>query len=157
LPTIGALVRLDAVTCAAPAANGFGEERRRRHIMKNALFWLYLINAVALIIHEIDSAYWKEWELFRLPGGVTGFLALHVPLLLPVLYGLVLVDRGAVAGLLLCLAVGLAGVLPFSIHTYFIRRGREEFKSPVSLVILWTTLLLSLAQSGVALYILITS
>jgi hypothetical protein len=125
--------------------------------MKNALFWLYLINTVVLIIHEIDSAYWKEWELFRLPGGLAGFLALHLPLLLPALYGLVLVDRGAVAGLFLSVAVGLAGVFAFSIHTYFIRRGREEFKSPASLVILWTTLLLSLAQLGVALSIFLTS
>jgi hypothetical protein len=25
------------------------------------LFWIYLINAILLINHEIDSAYWKEW------------------------------------------------------------------------------------------------
>jgi hypothetical protein len=33
--------------------------------MSEALFWLYLTNAVLLINHEIDSAYWKEWELFH--------------------------------------------------------------------------------------------
>lgn len=28
------------------------------------LFWIYLVNAVLLINHEIDSAYWQEWKLF---------------------------------------------------------------------------------------------
>jgi len=44
------------------------------------LFWLYLINAILLINHEIDSAFWKEWELFKLPGGIGGFLILHFPI-----------------------------------------------------------------------------
>ncbi len=57
--------------------------------MPDLLLWLYLTNAVLLINHEIDSAYWKEWELFRLPGGIAGFLLLHFPLLFIVLYGLV--------------------------------------------------------------------
>jgi len=122
--------------------------------MRDLLFWLYLINAVTLIVHEIDSAYWKEWELFRLPGGLAGFLLLHFPLLLPVLYGLVLVDRGVLAGLVLSLLLSLGGLFAFSIHTYFIRQGRQEFKTPVSLSILWGTLLVSLAQLGVTLAIL---
>ena len=69
--------------------------------MEGVLFWLYLVNALVLIVHEIDSAYWQEWDLFHLAGGETGFLLLHLPLLLPVLYGLVLVDRDAFAGLIL--------------------------------------------------------
>ncbi len=59
--------------------------------MFDILLWLYLINGVLLIDHEIDSAYWREWELFRLPGGISGFLVLHVPLLFVVLWGLILV------------------------------------------------------------------
>ncbi|MBS1251413.1 MAG: hypothetical protein MAG451_00446 [Anaerolineales bacterium] len=125
--------------------------------MRDVVFWLYLINAVTLIVHEIDSAYWKEWELFRLPGGLAGFLLLHFPLIFLVLYGLVLVDRGVLAGLVLSLLLGLGGIFAFSIHTYFIRRGREEFKAPVSLAILWITLIVSLAQLGVTLAILTAS
>ncbi len=45
--------------------------------MEKFLFWIYLANAVLLINHEIDSAYWKEWDLFKLPGGITGFLIIH--------------------------------------------------------------------------------
>ena len=74
--------------------------------MADFLFQLYLTNSVLLINHEIDSAYWKEWELFRLPGGIAGFLLIHFPLLFLILYGLILVPRhsffrskGAYAGI----------------------------------------------------------
>jgi hypothetical protein len=114
--------------------------------MKDILFWFYLLNTLALILHEIDSAYWREWEMFHLPGGETGFLLLHIPLLLPVLYGLVLVERIALAGLILSLLVSGAGLLAFSIHTVFIRRGNPQFKTAISQGILRATLLLSLGQ-----------
>lgn len=65
--------------------------------MVEFLFWLYLLNLTLLILHEMDSAYWKEWDLFRLPGGVGGFLLIHLPLWIAGLYGLVLV-REARAG-----------------------------------------------------------
>lgn len=35
------------------------------------------MNAALLVTHEIDAAYWKEWELFGLPGTEGGFLVLH--------------------------------------------------------------------------------
>ncbi len=41
--------------------------------MENVLVWLYLGNILMLIVHEIDSAYWEEWKLFRLPGGESVF------------------------------------------------------------------------------------
>ena len=121
--------------------------------MWDILFWVYLINAVFLILHEIDSAYWKEWELFRLPGGVTSFLLVHIPILLLVLYGLVLVSQRTFAGLGLSLILGFAGVFAFSIHAYFIRRGRDEFKSPISVAILVATLVLSLVQIAITIYL----
>lgn len=72
--------------------------------MADMLFRLYFINAILLILHEIDSAYWREWELFSLPGGTNGFLPLHVPLLFFVLYGFLLVARCAYSGLFFSLA-----------------------------------------------------
>lgn len=35
---------------------------------------LYLLNFALLFTHEIDSAYWKEWDLFGIPGGIKSFL-----------------------------------------------------------------------------------
>jgi hypothetical protein len=117
------------------------------------LFWLYLINSILIINHEIDSAYWKEWELFKLPGGITGFLLIHFGLLFFVLYGLVLVVRQSVAGLVFSLILCLGGIFAFSIHTYYLKKGRKEFDSPISKCILMVTLIVSLIQLGVTIYL----
>lgn len=122
--------------------------------MDQFLFWLYLANAVLLINHEIDSAYWREWEMFRLPGGISGFLIIHFPMLFFVLYGLVLVYEATFAGRIFALVLGLAGIFAFSIHMFFIKRGNEAFKTPLSLLILISTLPLSLAQVAISIYLL---
>lgn len=117
--------------------------------MLDPLLWLYLSNAVLLINHEIDSAYWKEWEMFRLPGGITGFLLLHFPLLFVVLCGLVLIVRNSFWGLICSLFVCLGGIFAFVIHSYFLKQGRREFDKPLSKAILVLTLLVSLVQMTV--------
>jgi hypothetical protein len=114
--------------------------------MPDLLLWLYLTNAVLLINHEIDSAYWKEWQLFRLPGGIVGFLLLHFPLLFIVLYGLVLIVKHSFLGFIFSLALCFGGILAFIIHTYFLRKGREEFNKPISKLILVLTLMVSIIQ-----------
>lgn len=123
--------------------------------MYQLLFWLYLTNAILLINHEIDSAYWQEWKLFKLPGSITGFLLLHFPLLFLILYGLVQVHQQTTAGLVISLLLCFGGVFAFSIHNYFIRKGHHEFKTPVSLFILVAALLVSLVQAGVTVYLMV--
>ena len=122
--------------------------------MSEALFWLYLTNAVLLINHEIDSAYWKEWDLFHLPGGIAGFLLLHFPLLLVILYGLAAVARQQPSAAWFSLLLSAGGVFAFGIHTYFLKKGRQEFNQPVSKFILGSILLVSLCQMAVTLYCL---
>ena len=122
--------------------------------MADVLWWLYLANSVLLINHEIDSAYWKEWELFKLPGGITGFLLLHFPLLLFILYGLILVSKHSASGLLFSFILCLGGIFAFVIHTYFLRKGRSEFNKPISKGILIAILFVSIFQLAVTLYIM---
>ena len=123
--------------------------------MINILFWLYLINAVLLINHEIDSAFWKEWDLFKLKGGIAGFLVMHFPILFILLYGLVLVFQQLFAGLFFSLLLSASGIFAFFIHLYFIKKGRKEFDAPVSLFILTSTLIVSVFQLVFTLIILI--
>ncbi|MFH2011238.1 MAG: DUF6713 family protein [Pseudomonadota bacterium] len=120
--------------------------------MSDLLLWLYLINSVLLINHEIDSAYWREWELFKLPGEITGFLLLHFPLLFIVLLGLVLIVKNSFWGFILSLLLCLGGVFAFVIHTYFLEQGRKEFDRPISKLILLLTLLVSLIQMVVTVF-----
>jgi hypothetical protein len=122
--------------------------------MADLLFWLYLANSVLLINHEIDSAYWKEWELFRLPGGLTGFLLLHFPLLLLILWGLILVSRQTFWGLIFSLVLCFGGIFAFTVHTYFLRKGRDEFNKPISKFILTAILLVSAAQLVTTFYVM---
>ena len=123
--------------------------------MSDILFWLYFVNSVLLINHEIDSAYWKEWDLFGLPGGIAGFLIIHFPLLFIVLYGLILVFQHTFAGLIFSLILCFFGVFAFAIHMFFVRKGREEFNTPISLFILVATFVVSLIQVVVTIFLLV--
>ena len=114
--------------------------------MATILFWIYLINATLLITHEIDSAYWEEWRLFGIPGGINTFLLLHLPILFFVLYGLILIYENTFAGLIFSFILAISGIFAFSIHTYFMRRGRDEFKTTISRLILISTLIISILQ-----------
>ena len=123
--------------------------------MFEVLSWIYLVNCVLLINHEMDSAYWKEWNLFRLPGGITGFLLIHLPLVFLVLYGLVLVFQRSLAGLIFSLVLSLAGIFAFTIHMVFIKKGRNEFNVPISLFILIAILAVSVVQATATVYLLV--
>ena len=107
---------------------------------------VYFVNAVMLIVHEIDSAYWKEWDLFRLPGGLDGFLLLHIPLVGLILYGLIEVAAQTRTGTIIYFIVNFGGFFAFTIHTYFLRKGDERFTSKISQLILYAILVTSIVQ-----------
>lgn len=111
---------------------------------------LYLLNFALLFTHEIDSAYWKEWELFGIPGGIQIFLVLNFLLLLVALTGFRQVLLGEAYGSLFSLLLAASGVLAFSIHSYFILTEHTEFTLPASLVLLALILIVSLVQGFVA-------
>jgi uncharacterized membrane protein (UPF0136 family) len=114
--------------------------------MWHLLLWLSVVDATLLIVHEIDSAYWREWELLRLPGGAGGFMALHVPLMALLFVAVLLVRDRATAGLVLAFVMAAAGVVAFALHLYLIRRGNPQFKTAASLTVLGALLAVSLAQ-----------
>ncbi len=123
--------------------------------MSGVLFWLYPINSILIISHEIDSAYWREWELFKIPGGRAGFLLLHFPLLFFILYGLVLLSMGSRFSLVFLSIVCLGGIFAYSVHSYFLKKGRTEFDESVSRIILVLTGLVSVVQLAVTLYFMV--
>ena len=114
--------------------------------MYKLLTLIYLINATLLIVHEIDSAYWEEWKLFGLPGGLQGFLLIHVPLIALILYGLLEVNVRSLQGNIISMVVGFGGIFAFSIHTYFIRKGNDQFNTLTSKTLLYLILICSIIQ-----------
>jgi hypothetical protein len=113
-----------------------------------------VINSILIINHEIDSAYWKEWKLFKIPGGITTFLILHFPILLLILYGLVLVYSKSIWGLVVSIFVGGGGLFALVIHTYFIKKGHDEFRKPISIFILVSIGIVSIAQLILSIYLI---
>ena len=110
---------------------------------------LYLLNAALLFTHEIDSAYWEEWELFGIPGGIQVFLLLNFLLFLVFLFGFGQLLRAARSGYAFSLLLAVSGIFAFSIHSYFVLAGHPEFTLPASLVLLALILIASLAQTFV--------
>lgn len=108
--------------------------------------WLYIINATLLTCHEIDSAYWREWELFHLPGGADLFVALHLPLVGLILWGLVLIAREQLAGRWFALGLGVAGLAGGLLHGWFLLHGDSRFRSPVSIALIVAFLFVSALQ-----------
>lgn len=108
---------------------------------------LFLLNAVVLITHQIDAAYWKEWELFRIPGGNQANLALNLPIIGLVLYALREVSRQTRFALRAQWLIVLLGFLTLTLHTLFFAIGHDQFLQPMSIALLVGTGVLSSAQA----------
>jgi len=120
-------------------------------ISKNWNVNLYLLNLALLITHEIDSAFWKEWNLFGLPGGIQGFLIVNFLLMLVALAGFRSMISGERSGYYFALLLAGSGIFAFGIHTYFIFQGHQEFTLLISVVTLIMIFFLSLTQGVFAL------
>jgi hypothetical protein len=114
--------------------------------------FLYFINATVLLLHQIDAAYWHEWRLFALPGGIQLFLALNGPMVALLLWGFRQVVLGSASGPRFSWVLVGCGLFAAGFHTFFLMRGDEAFRLPFSLGLLIATLLLSCAQ-GLALWL----
>ncbi|MSQ35739.1 MAG: hypothetical protein EXR63_01150 [Dehalococcoidia bacterium] len=98
------------------------------------------------VAHEVDAARWVEWRIFRLPGGGTAFVLLHVPLAALLMHGYTHLTNSARGGSLASLLLACAGVGTVAIHGTLLARGRPEFRSASSLSVLAATGLVSLVQ-----------
>ena len=107
---------------------------------------IYLINLALLATHEIDSAFWHEWKLFNLPGGIDVFLVLNLLLLLFFMYGFEKVVRWKKGSVFFSYFLAFSGIFAFAIHSFFILNNHPEFNSTISLAILILAFITSVAQ-----------
>ena len=108
----------------------------------------FLSSAALLAAHEVDSGYWREWDLFGLPGGAGLFVLLHVGIFFLLLWGYGQVVTGTRAGLLMSFVVGAGSLFAGAVHATFLLLGRPEFRTPVSIAVL-----AALAASGIVLLV----
>jgi len=111
------------------------------------LVFFYILTVTFLILHEIESAYEKEWEILKIPGKITGFLLLHIPLLLIVFYGLFCILVFPQTKFFISIIMGIAGFIPFLVHKIIVNK-KEHFNKPISNFIIYGNII-----SGVLLII----
>lgn len=113
-----------------------------------AVTLVYAVNATLLLLHEIESAYEKEWEILKLPGKITGFLLLHIPIIMILFYGVIAIEKSSTIGFILGIILGIGGVVPAIVHKILFSDPRH-FNLPLSSAIIYLNVV-----SGIALLIL---
>ena len=108
---------------------------------------LFFANAIVLLAHQIDAAFWREWTLFGLPGGIQFFVLLNLPIIALVLYGQRALALEHTSGKVFSWALAASGLFAFVFHGLHLLQGDEAFRLPFSLALLGATFLLSLAQA----------
>ncbi len=94
---------------------------------------LYVLNFSLLATHQVDAAYWHEWDVFGVPGGLPFFLVFNL-----VAVALLAVGLGSVAArrprartwALLCASIGGLTVI---LHAWFLVVDGEAFWTPLSI------------------------
>jgi hypothetical protein len=107
---------------------------------------LFLLNDTVLITHQIDAAFWHEWELFRIPGGNQVNLLLNLPIIGLVLYAQSQVAGGSGRAPALYKLIAYLGFLTVAVHAGFFVAGSATFVQPVSIALLAATAVLSCLQ-----------
>ena len=110
----------------------------------NTLLAAFVANACLIMLHELESAYLKEWQILKLPGGITGFVWLHVPILVFLFWGALEVSRQTVAGSVIALIAGAGGLAPFIVHKWLLKKP-GYFESLSSNLIIYLNVLAGLA------------
>ena len=103
--------------------------------IQGGLILCYILNATLLLLHEIESAYEKEWEILKLPGKITGFLLLHIPVILLLFWGLIEIYKQTSAGMIVGIIAGIGGLIPFVVHKILVKRDKH-FNRMISNVIM---------------------
>ncbi|QDQ27035.1 hypothetical protein FNU76_12055 [Chitinimonas arctica] len=114
--------------------------------LQSRLRWLFLANATVLVTHQIDAAYWHEWELFFIPGGNQVNLLLNIPIIALVMYSHNRVIADIRTGIAYYKLLAALGFLTVGIHSFFFLRGSESFIQPMSVALLVATFVLSTWQ-----------
>ena len=105
------------------------------------------LNLSLVMAHQADAAYWKEWEMFGLPGGIQLFTLFNLAaffLLLWLFSAVISRQRTGLRGSFLI--AGLSGVI-LPIHAGFAFAGFTEFHLPVSIAVLIGTFVVSIWQA----------
>ena len=97
--------------------------------------FFYILNVTLLLLHEIESSYKKEWEILKMPGKITGFLLLHIPIIFIFFNGFYCIIKYPQIKLFISIIIGTSGFIPFLIHKIILNK-KEYFNEIISNIII---------------------
>ena len=100
------------------------------------LVFFYVLNVTLLLLHEIESSFEKEWEILKLPGKITGFLLLHIPIIFVFFYGLYCIIQYPQIRGIISITIGVAGFIPIIVHKIIVNK-KDKFNKIISNIILF--------------------
>ena len=115
----------------------------------NTLSLIYIINASLLLLHEIESAYFKEWEILKIPGRITVFLLLHIPIILVLFWGAIEIEKQTLSSIIIAIIAGAGGLVPFIVHKVIVKK-KGYFDSNISNGIIYLNALTGITTAVIA-------
>jgi hypothetical protein len=97
---------------------------------------LYIATFTLILVHQIDAAYWHEWDMFELAGGIQVFNLFNLALIPFLLLGFCRVACNQRNAHHHSVFVSSLGILVFVIHAGFFAFGFEQFQLPVSMAVI---------------------
>lgn len=111
------------------------------------LDWVVALNLSLVMAHQADAAYWKEWEMFGLPGGIQFFTLFNLAAFLLLLWCFVAVVTRQRSGLRGSFVIAALSGVVLPIHAGFGLAGFTQFHLPVSIAIIVGTFVASIWQA----------
>jgi hypothetical protein len=107
---------------------------------------IVVLNLALIITHQIDAAYWHEWEMFALPGGIQFFNFLNFFIFLFLVSCFIPVTQRKRFGFAYSIVIAAMCSLALPIHTGFAIAGFTQFHLPSSIIVIVLTFLVSIVQ-----------
>jgi hypothetical protein len=101
----------------------------------------------------MESAYVKEWEILKLPCKITGFLILHISMVMVLFWGAVEIEKKTTTGGIIGLIAGIGGLLPFVVHKLVVKK-KGYFESATSNLIIYLNVLAGVATTVLSVLLL---
>ena len=106
-----------------------------------------ILNLSLVMAHQADAAYWEEWEMFGIPGGIQVFTLFNLGAFALLLWCFVAVVKRKPFGLRASFIIAALSGVVLPIHAAFALAGFTQFHLPVSIAIIVGTFVVSLWQA----------
>ena len=112
---------------------------------------IYAVNLSLLSTHQADAAFFREWDVFGVPGGLPFFLSFNVFAMTFLALGLIHVAQNGVQWRLVSLLCAATGTLTVAVHVVFLRVAPAAFSTKTSTLLFIAIASVSALQAKLAL------